>query len=65
MMKRTREPRTKWVKIGMHHDCDYWIQIAEFADGLAMLQRYSGIQHVPIGGPDMLIVAGMERRVRK
>lgn len=55
-------PHSKWVRSGMHHDCDYWIPLEITADGRVIMQRISGIQHQPVGSPEHFEPHRLERR---
>ena len=53
---------TRWVRKGMHHDCDYWLPVAYNDDGTVIMQRYSGLQHTPVFAPEAMEPSRLERR---
>jgi hypothetical protein len=57
-------PRTKWVRVDMHHDGD-WFEPSAYRDtGDVLMQRISGIQGQPVGPPTWFHASSLEPRKR-
>jgi hypothetical protein len=63
-LKRAFPTNSKWVRLGMHNDCDYWVPVDYRSNGSIDMQRMSGIQHQPTGAPDTFNPNQLEMRKR-